>query len=81
MVQASTVAGPEREGCMSGKAFVMDVERYGVEAGRVREVICRPAVAMAHDCQPQADLEIDGFEQDNDLLGQLLAAGAIQRVR
>ena len=66
---------------MSGKAFVLDVEMYAVEAGRLREIIRRPAVAMAHDCQPHTDREMDCFEQDNDLLGQLLAAGAFQRVR
>ena len=66
---------------MSGKDFVLDVETYGVEAGRLREVIGRPAVATAHDCQPHTDRELDGFEQDHDLLGQLLAAGIFQRVR
>jgi len=66
---------------MSGKAFVMDVERYGMEAGRVREVLCRPTVALVNECQPPTDWEIDGDEQENDLLAQLLAAGAFQRVR
>lgn len=66
---------------MSGKAFVLDVEMYAVEAGRLREIIRRPAVTMAQDCQPHKDREMTDLEQENQLLGQLLAAGTFQRVR
>ena len=67
---------------MSEKALLMNGKEYGVEVVQGREVICRRKLTTAHQFHPDTSGEqVGGHRRELDMLVQLVAAGAVTRVR